>query len=192
MTIVFSPAGKERISFDSIQSKLEQTLQQKKAQIALAIEATNVALETRDEANKKIAYYNEELLRNQQDFDAKWRELDNEMESEEKRRRQVHTATWLSSRAGPDVERAVLAGEEADGRGGEEGKTHRRRRSTEGSARLRFLSQCPGTNSRLCFFQAQLQELTAKYEAQQAEEARFEEAYLKLQVAAACLALALR
>lgn len=131
---------KERISFDSIQSKLEQTLQQKKAQIALAIEATNVALETRDEANKKIAYYNEELLRNQQDFDAKWRELDNEMESEEKRRRQVKKQME----------------EEA-----------KKARHTDDDAAQK----------------AQLQELTAKYEAQQAEEARFEEAYLKLQEA---------
>lgn len=80
---------KERMQFDSIQAKLESQLNQKKADIALAIEATNVALETRDEANKKIAFYKTEIVNNQHEFDAAWRELDNTMESEEKRRRQV-------------------------------------------------------------------------------------------------------
>ena len=80
---------KERMQFDSIQAKLESQLNQKKAEIAAAIEATNVALETRDEANKKIAFYQTEIVNNQQEFDTAWRELDNTMESEEKRRRQV-------------------------------------------------------------------------------------------------------
>jgi len=80
---------KERMQFDSIQAKLESQLHQKKADIAAAIEATNVALETRDEANKKIAFYQTEIINNQQEFDTAWRELDNTMESEEKRRRQV-------------------------------------------------------------------------------------------------------
>jgi len=80
---------KERMQFDSIQAKLENELNQKKADIALAIEATNVALETRDEANKKIAHHRAEIQNNQLDFDTKWRELDNMMDSEEKRRRQV-------------------------------------------------------------------------------------------------------
>lgn len=80
---------KERMQFDSIQAKLDSQLNQKKAEIAAAIEATNVALETRDEANKKIAFYQTEIVNNQQEFDTAWRELDNTMESEEKRRRQV-------------------------------------------------------------------------------------------------------
>jgi len=80
---------KERMQFDSIQAKLENQLNQKKADIALAIEATNVALETRDEANKKIAHHRAEIVNNQLEFDNKWRELDNMMDSEEKRRRQV-------------------------------------------------------------------------------------------------------
>jgi len=80
---------KERVQFDGIQAKLENQLNQKKADIALAIEATNVALETRDEANRKIASYRAEIVTNQQLFDSDWRELDNMMESEEKRRRLV-------------------------------------------------------------------------------------------------------
>merc|ERR1712166_1742211 len=80
---------KERVQFDSIQAKLENQLNQKKADIALAIEATNVALETRDEANKKIASCQAELVSDRLQFDAAWRELDNTMESEEKRRRLI-------------------------------------------------------------------------------------------------------
>jgi len=80
---------KERMQYDFIQAKLESQLNQKKADIALAIEATNVALETRDEANKKIAFYKTEIAKNQQEFDTAWREQDNMMEAEEKRRRQV-------------------------------------------------------------------------------------------------------
>ncbi|EKX39072.1 hypothetical protein GUITHDRAFT_165027 [Guillardia theta CCMP2712] len=80
---------KERLQFDRIHTKMESLLFQKKTEIANTIEVTNVALETRDEAQKKIKYYQAELLKNQQEFDAEWRKLDNEMESEEKRRRQV-------------------------------------------------------------------------------------------------------
>jgi chromosome segregation ATPase len=80
---------KERMQFDSIQARLENQLNKKKTDIAVAIEATNVALETRDEANKKIVLYRTEIVNNQQEFDAAWRELDNTMDSEEKRRRQV-------------------------------------------------------------------------------------------------------
>ena len=79
----------ERMQFDSIQARLEGKLNQRKAEIVNAIEATNVALETRDEANKKIASCKREIAADQQEFDAAWRELDNDMDSEEKRRRQV-------------------------------------------------------------------------------------------------------
>mmetsp|Transcript_71404 Transcript_71404/g.163656 ORF Transcript_71404/g.163656 Transcript_71404/m.163656 type:complete len:591 (-) Transcript_71404:82-1854(-) len=80
---------KERISFDLVQARLEAQLNQKKAEIAQAIEATNVALETRNAANKKIAEATEQLTKCQAEFDAEWRNLDEEMDSEEKRRRQV-------------------------------------------------------------------------------------------------------
>ena len=131
---------KERVSFDHIHAKLEQSLQQRKADIALAIEASNVALETREEASKKMAFYRGELMRNQQEFDAEWRALDGEMDSEEKRRRQV---------------KARMEDEAKKAKGSEDDVAHR----------------------------AQLQALTAKYEASKADVERFEEAFLKLQEA---------
>ena len=48
-----------------------------------------MALETRNAANKKIAEATEQLSKCQAEFDAEWRNLDEEMDSEEKRRRQV-------------------------------------------------------------------------------------------------------
>uniref|UniRef100_A0A6U2FT42 ODAD1 central coiled coil region domain-containing protein n=2 Tax=Hemiselmis andersenii TaxID=464988 RepID=A0A6U2FT42_HEMAN len=131
---------KERVSFDHIHAKLESGLQQRKAEIAQAIEASNVALETREEATKKMAFYKGELLKNQQEFDAEWRALDAEMDSEEKRRRQV---------------KARMEEEAKKAKGSEDELAHK----------------------------AQLQELTAKYEASKADVERFEEAFAKLQEA---------
>ena len=131
---------KERMSFDAIQAKLEGQLNQRKAEIAQAIETTNVALETRNAANKKIAEASEQLLKCQQEFDAEWRSLDEEMDSEEKRRRQV------KARIDADAKKSKATDDES----GEK---------------------------------AQLQELTAKFNASKADVERFEVAFAKLQEA---------
>jgi hypothetical protein len=80
---------KERLNFEQIASKLQNALISKKAEIAMAIEAMNVALETRDEADRKIAHFKSEIMKNQIEFDNEWRALDDEMDSEEKRRKAV-------------------------------------------------------------------------------------------------------
>ena len=80
---------KERQNFDQITSKLQSALIAKKAEIAGAIEVMNVALETRDEADRKIAAFRSEIMKNQIEFDGEWRRLDDAMEEEEERRRKL-------------------------------------------------------------------------------------------------------
>jgi coiled-coil domain-containing protein 63/114 len=80
---------KERLRFDLITNKLQNALITKKAEIANAIEVMNVALETRDEADRMIAGFRSEISKNQLEFDAEWHRLDDAMEDEEERRRKL-------------------------------------------------------------------------------------------------------
>ena len=70
--------------FDSIYKKLEQELQQKKKEMANIIEISNIAYEARDQAQNEIAALRAQADKEQQAFEAEWKELGRLIEADRK------------------------------------------------------------------------------------------------------------
>mmetsp|Transcript_85717 Transcript_85717/g.125444 ORF Transcript_85717/g.125444 Transcript_85717/m.125444 type:complete len:547 (+) Transcript_85717:23-1663(+) len=66
---------RERVVFDNINSKLAKELHEKKKEMALIIEQSNIAYEARDQAHSEMALLKAQADKEQSVFEVEWREL---------------------------------------------------------------------------------------------------------------------
>ena len=75
---------RERVVFDQIYKKLEKELHEKKKEMANIIEISNIAYEARDQAQNEIAALQAQADKEQQAFEAEWKELGRLIEADRK------------------------------------------------------------------------------------------------------------
>ena len=75
---------RERVVFDQIYNKLEKELHEKKKEMANIIEISNIAYEARDQAQNEIAALRAQADKEQQAFEAEWKELGRLIEADRK------------------------------------------------------------------------------------------------------------
>jgi hypothetical protein len=66
---------RERVVFDNINNKLGKELHEKKKEMALIIEQSNIAYEARDQAHSEMALLKAQADKEQSVFEVEWREL---------------------------------------------------------------------------------------------------------------------
>merc|ERR1719453_385434 len=76
---------RERVVFDGIYKKLQHELAEKKKRMAEIIEVANVAYEQRDRAQTEIGQLKLQAEKEQQEFEAEWKELGRKLEEDRKR-----------------------------------------------------------------------------------------------------------
>merc|ERR1711990_99021 len=75
---------RERLVFDQIYKKLEKELAEKKKEMARIIEVSNKAYEARDAAQSEMAALKAQADKEQQEFEAEWKELGKMIEQDRK------------------------------------------------------------------------------------------------------------
>merc|ERR1719478_1438760 len=76
---------RERVVFDGIYKKLQHELAEKKKRMAEIIEVANVAYEARDRAQAEIGQLKLQAEKEQQEFEAEWKDLGRKLEEDRKR-----------------------------------------------------------------------------------------------------------
>ena len=82
---------RERVVFDNINSKLAKELHDKKKEMALIIEQSNIAYEARDQAHSEMALLKAQADKEQSVFEVEWRELGKILERDRRLKGSLNT-----------------------------------------------------------------------------------------------------
>ena len=85
----------ERVVFDGIYRRMEADLEKCKAEMAQIIEESNQAYEVRDGATVQLLDLQSAMAREQEDFEREMTSLDQRIDSEDKRARELQVSARL-------------------------------------------------------------------------------------------------
>lgn len=99
---------RERVVFDGIYRKLEKELQEKKNRMALIIEASNGAYESRDKAQEEMVKLKEQADQEQKAFEKEWSKLAQMIENDRNMQDPTNDANMDATGTHEDMDPALL------------------------------------------------------------------------------------